>query len=450
MNLLEIEMNFGPLRFLAELQHAAYLRTFPPKPLDQAMEARAFKNWTENIEDVSDHLYAKGKPLTHEEILSIMFSRDTTAHWEQAKSDCLRELSSSMDEAYARKEIDLADHQAQVFMAAYPHLPLMDYPFWVTQKYKIRIKHSAEILGCKIPDNFVAGNVYTGFATAAIVKEPYENGYVIIFDSALKLLTNYMCKLFVAAFFRNYDQLRALASKSNNPHIATLAEVIAESPEFSQAFYEIFEAYYYVGDITAGRRIRVTDNEHVVANIMEQCMETFIVGHEFGHFSLNHLERSTTIRSKIDGSEVEEIKLAHNEEFEADRFGLVLMLHACSGVCPDRVFAVVGASLFFSILQVVETTQSLVFDGVDQVMNSRTHPPARLRQRNLLEIASVTLKNNWPESVGPAMSTASLADDVCQAWLRRSKEKFQINFNTNRSLASMWTSFIETRKIGSP
>ena len=133
---------------------------------------------------------------------------------------------------------------------------------------------------------------------------------------------------------------------------------------------------------------------HMGCYIMDS-MEMFIVGHEFGHISLGHLDESPLCSS--DGIQYY-LTSCQEEEYKADKWSLdrMLWIKANEAAIPKEEWWLVnGPSLALSALLALEKAEDVLVritprflkDAPKQVltMSNSTHPPTLRRRTNLLE-----------------------------------------------------------------
>ena len=314
-------MTSGSLRYLAELQRDSAAHPSLPSQLTADDIRRVIRNMLETRLEHAEFLADSPKSVgTHEEIKHLTNAPEAknaalsqvladlefgannnwsigSSTWFAAKQDCIRELLASMDGKIVTKEVECADNEAHRFTEEHPDLCLYDYIFWTNQKYKILITAAANKLNQRIPEEIVVGHVMSGLVNAAIMKNPYDDGCLIVLDNGLKCLTNNLSKLFISQYLRNLEKWVSLtAGVAETITIVDFYDRINNMmPDGIDIFKTIIHSYLYIGDPTAGERVRLNQVEHRAANSLEQCMELFVMGHELSHLILGHLKRALPV-----------------------------------------------------------------------------------------------------------------------------------------------------------
>lgn len=471
----------GSMRYLAELQSAAEASQLPPSELTREDLRRVLRNLLETQMDIR----APAEPPAAENGIAAKFSRlfgrkpepDGRASikaadvvqqvladlrtgrssafdlpggpwgpgsdsWLSAKQDCINELSISMERDIALHEVERADRQVRELVAAFPTLRVVDYPHWVIQKHKILMIHTARKFHPEIPQDLVIGRAATSLVNAMIVRNPYDGDYLVVIDSGLKGFTNKLSKLFIANYFRNVFKIQGILDAwGGKSDFADLVETLSAAfPESVETFRTLITSYLYAGDTVAGERIRLNPMEHRSAYIVEECMELFVVGHELSHFVFGHLKEAQLRRSMSARMQNDEMVVAHAEEFEADEHGLKLMLEACSAICPDRVFAYVGAYLYLNAIQLVERAVSLAATGSEATFRSATHPPIAQRIEKLKVAAERELKA-WPDSA-QAKGIVTMTGLFMESWFQGVVPILKKKHNEGVPLAPVWAAVL--------
>jgi hypothetical protein len=150
-----------------------------------------------------------------------------------------------------------------------------------------------------------------------------------------------------------------------------------------------------------------------IAEIIRDSMETFIFGHEFSHILFNHRRGGTLMSAQI--GEVAFKKLVHlwQNEFDADCWGLLLMLGTMRNKGYSFSLGYLGAELFFSFQNIFERGMCLLNSGTEDWFwcDGREngplcdHPPAMIRRQKLREL----VKNQFgEESLEPSKAVENM------------------------------------------
>jgi hypothetical protein len=165
------------------------------------------------------------------------------------------------------------------------------------------------------------------------------------------------------------------------------------------------------GRVTAAPQYNIDSPYDRFTAILRQSMELFIMGHEYAHIILGHLENQDTKKKHLTPQDIYNILFSWDQELEADSLGLPLMLSAMgAGQKYDHLdLHYCGAELFFSGYEILERAKCIVKQGNDDWYwrggkedgRIGDHPPAERRRDNLRELMT---KNYGEESVKTSSS----------------------------------------------
>ena len=157
-----------------------------------------------------------------------------------------------------------------------------------------------------------------------------------------------------------------------------------------------------------------------IAYFIETGMELFVVGHEYGHFVLDHLNKS---------------HLAE-DELEADAVGLDLMLSATRRFSPAPLnFR--GAHLLLCSQDLVERAVNVVRTGRDgrPDWKGRTHPPTAARREQLRARVGKLLS---PEESNIGAALADTDEFMINVFFDELKPRLLEFHRRQRRLDPMW------------
>lgn len=128
---------------------------------------------------------------------------------------------------------------------------------------------------------------------------------------------------------------------------------------------------------------------NLIAGLRREC-ERFVLAHEYGHAIGGHLsgDNQETCESKV--ARLVLIKKSWEQEFEADRLGLKLLLAEDEDyIAKENEFRltirekIAGTFLFFSIVEFISQAAAAVQNKPYEVIYSETHPPSGQRIQEL-------------------------------------------------------------------
>jgi hypothetical protein len=227
----------------------------------------------------------------------------------------------------------------------------------------------------KLPLEGVAvGELQTLDANSCCVRVP-AGGYVVLVNTGLMILLYQLTKIFV---------LRVRVKPDRETDI-----IVRNSEELMETAKYAFQAIttYLMHDAPGGPRIPVTtmDEEqvHFVAGILHFA-ELFVLAHEFGHVIEGHFSTAKIMKMRIREEDIGVFSADWNQEYEADRCGLELVLETVkekSQRSLTRASSYMGPDLFFTFLDLIEKIGNI---------KPTSHPPAKLRRENLRKVIPPT------------------------------------------------------------
>jgi hypothetical protein len=127
-------------------------------------------------------------------------------------------------------------------------------------------------------------------------------------------------------------------------------------------------------------------------------IELFIVGHEYGHIYAGHIDKALVKTRMINNEQLEFISPDWQMEFEADFYGLSLLVNTDSAH-SFLPFSLLGPELFFTFLDIFERANTLVALGTEIHSNGgNTHPPTIERRKKIRELLGESIPERLLDS----------------------------------------------------
>jgi hypothetical protein len=221
------------------------------------------------------------------------------------------------------------------------------------------------------------GSLSTGDVNGVAIDFRNPEYSIVLIDDGVLGFANLLSKSIAHAF----------PMKSNaeglqfSTDIELVKERIAGSSDLSFRLTDLILAYIISGNPHHARPYPPQKEYAGLSSVWRESMELFILGHEYGHVRLGHLD--SQLKAMIHHDGYDEIPASWQQEFEADHFGLIVTL-AClakNGISPSLGYA--GIEAFFFGLGLLEQTLSQFFEVEFVDEGSSTHPPASLRREML-------------------------------------------------------------------
>jgi hypothetical protein len=271
------------------------------------------------------------------------------------------------------------------------------------------ICQAAADLNMVIPLTPMLGTLPTGRANAvAICLEP--NDYIILFEHGLFGFANLLSKTVALAMpFKGTEDGR-LAFDLGRSEI---------SKEAVMRFGDVLLAYLFLGTPHRAQPYLPDASVSMLGGILRNSMELFVMGHEYGHIISGHFGNALPSSAVLAGIDVSEIVRNWRQEHEADAVGVSLMMAAMQKSGMDLAMSFWGADFFFSFIEIIERTISIMRTGREDEIRLDTHPPAKQRREALRSSLGRSAVPSLADAAEPAINLGSRLHDITeQLWQR--------------------------------
>jgi hypothetical protein len=213
---------------------------------------------------------------------------------------------------------------------------------------------------------------------ACITKVP--EGYLILLNSGLILALHLIIKTYAASW--NFRQVEPLGF----PAGFALGTVGISTSEAQERLANIVAAYFRKDDISEANHTPIlVGPQFVFQDWLLASAETFVMGHEYGHFLAGHVGAGNWAAGSESVGGLDVLGVNWENEFEADRFGVTLAFQKAKFDGTDlRSRAVAcGPIIFFGVCSMLEQVGERVF-GVT-AKQPTSHPPPLIRAAVILK-----------------------------------------------------------------
>ncbi len=280
-----------------------------------------------------------------------------------------------------------------------------------------RIQQSTKDLKLNFKHFPYYSTIPTGEVNACAIKLPEVEKEFLLFDSQLFLY----CHLFSKAFSLCLP-LETKGEEGAHLSIEKRKVDLHLNKNVNSCMYriiDILENYTINNRPGAAKQYFAPREYEGYINLIRNGMELMIVGHEFGHFHLGHLnENAMLAMAKIEQTDV--ISKDHREEYEADLIGCILAYQSLLREGYDSALSYIGIDLFFSSMILSLRYENLRSgikskDFIEEESNS--HPTFQNRRRFLrLVIKEI---DGFKENIESIEGLYSAYDEVIEGILRR-------------------------------
>lgn len=215
-----------------------------------------------------------------------------------------------------------------------------------------------------------------------------------------------------------YDEDRRLSG------LTTDADVVGRTfhdPAVAKRMAELFYCYIMTPSVDQAEQYTPPRDVAHVAMWMTQAVELFIVGHEYGHLRLGHLDTQMTAFA-FDGGELEVDAMSRSlqQEFEADAFGLEAVLLVVNNDYQRALVSMFGIGIFFAALSTVLDSILFFYEPPGEPLTRHrevtafaqrggSHPPGVYRVESLRRvIANLNLPPEISQSFQDMLTNSQL------------------------------------------
>lgn len=269
----------------------------------------------------------------------------------------------------------------------------------------------------------VLGTVPSRGVNARSFKVPGSGSVVIAFDSNVFIFTHLAAKAVALA---------VPATQEAGKHAYTVSkddveEYLASDPSASQRFAELMVANILHDRPSQAPVYFITPLQEPLANTLRNSMGLFVLGHEYGHVVLKHLDRSRTLARNFAGSHGDELFHSWQDEIKADLVGMQIAVDTMKLNGFDVALSYFGADLFMTAMEYVERSLAVVTTGREPTDKelfalADTHPPWALR-RSVLRAAA--LQYYGKERGNAAVELGELSQSIVERLWPRAKEQLE-------------------------
>jgi hypothetical protein len=245
-------------------------------------------------------------------------------------------------------------------------------------------------LGPKRP---VVGYLRTGQLNAVSMRVPGpDGGYLVLFEDEMVRFANELGRVVAWALPRADDSPAGRVSLRLSRD--AVEQRITADPATAAWFTDLVVTYAVTGSLAGAGGQNLPPGYLNVGGMLSDALEYFVLGHEYAHIILGHLDTAASRQGVLPVAEAEAIAYSWNQELDADWLGMVLSINAgIEHSDMDVLFGFAGVSLFFDAIELMDRAVALLETGDENARQLGSHPPAALRRRRLYDFL--------PQMVGP-------------------------------------------------
>ncbi|HEX5120528.1 MAG TPA: hypothetical protein VFW65_35565 [Pseudonocardiaceae bacterium] len=252
------------------------------------------------------------------------------------------------------------------------------------------------------------GHLSTGQLNAVSMRVPgRDKTYLVLIEDQLP------------AFARQISQVVAWAMPRDSSTGATSFKIDRDNPtrqinavpEIAAWFADIVVTYAATGQASL-REHSLPPGHRELARILDLSLMYFVLGHEYAHVMLGHLDTTPVRKGVLPVTDVEVLKYSWRQESQADLFGTILSINARTAAHQvDFGTSFLGVSLFFDALEVMDRAVALLQTGNEHARQLGSHPLPGLRKQALRKDLSM-LADADPARMAAPVRRALLLDET--------------------------------------
>ena len=255
-------------------------------------------------------------------------------------------------------------------------------PIWLSGAAKLTEKIDAVLADREDSADhkkIVFGTLGTGDVNGTAVEFRNPEYQIIVLDDGLFGYANLLTKAVLMAFpliERSPGQFELSGDRK------AIRRRIHDEPKLFERLAELILNYLVNGNVFAAEQYYPPMSYVSPIATWLDAMEYFVLGHEYGHCRLGHLEKPDRL---IPHESFDEVAVSWQHEYEADAFGLGVMFDCISDEPYRRRIAYAAVEAFFAGLEIINRSLARFYDAEPRDEGSPTHPPVAARRKALRE-----------------------------------------------------------------
>lgn len=303
------------------------------------------------------------------------------------------------------------------------------------------IELAAKDLSFDLPMRPLTGTLPSGKVNAMAIKVPDNNEFILVFERELFTFANLIAKIVAQSVPLTEEDNGGLGFSVRKEEVNNY---LKSHQEVSNRFNELILAYILHGLPSAAPPYLLDKNPMVLTNVFRNSLELFVVGHEYSHILLGHVQNGRMMMNNIQDLEVNEIIFNWENEHQADMLGLILMLNCMKKRGFDLAISYAGADIFFSSVDIIEKSVSILKTGSEINIRNHTHPPSSQRREFLRLSLDVFIGKSeaGKKAVKYAVNLAELFEYILKLHWDNITPLLYDAYKNGKKLDSRWLQFL--------
>jgi hypothetical protein len=235
------------------------------------------------------------------------------------------------------------------------------------------VEEAVKSVDLPIPRHLLFGTLPTGALDAQSIPVPRTKDYIVVFQYGIFNFLFEMSKL--AA--RVLPPLVPDKAKQKFQAAPDPASVLKNHPEIKEQFNKILYSFVADDPRLAPVNLPLDSSYMPTAGRLLNCIELFILGHEYTHIIYHHLEDN----ARFQGSHKEQVQRARQTEYDADILGHGLMYGAMGSTDPELTLW--APDYYFSCMDALQYCLTILKGAIVGFDEDSVHPPFVQRREEL-------------------------------------------------------------------
>jgi hypothetical protein len=362
--------------------------------------------------------------LEHYQLKGIERSEITPAQIESGNKDYIRQINKFTDEhVMVISNVYLTDKDRRNLKKELKEIkPITKYEYLATfyllstcaKDIEETLVHD-EIINYKNAKFPLFGTLMSLDLNAKAIPVEGTDDYLVLFETEIFTFCNLISKIIAKCLPVEKVEDKIVPNfRRNKKNILNLSR--ESKLEVYQRFFDLLSAFLFAKRATAAKQYFLADPFMTWASTLRTSMELFILSHEYSHVLLGHLSHAKILPSYLLDEPTTEIIYEQGKEYDADFYGMQLMLRTMIRNNEFNSLAYCGPELFFSLLEVIKEARQMVTNTPEDIDINSSHPPETLRRSHLRKAMRENfgqeyldtsifieniLKNLWDDGVKP-------------------------------------------------
>ena len=277
-----------------------------------------------------------------------------------------------------------------------PHSKFQDFLVYsYLDSISVEVLKAASDIGIGINQKPLLGSIHTEKFNACAISIPESNESIILYESQFFIIIGRFVKIIVQCF-KDISPLdkdfRVSTDKQN------ILEIINGDELIKSQFKDLVLGFILEKNVRETKSYAIREANNAIGNILLEAIHFFVMGHEYGHIYMRHFDSCDIAQLQISNIMGHQMIPKWEEEFDADKIGFYISIQAMKNAGYKEEFSLIGASIFFSLCQLVDRAYCIKYNGHENFHELKgSHPPSSERINKIKTILNDQFNNEQLE-----------------------------------------------------